>query len=803
MFRNYLKQAYRNLFKNKFQTLTNIIGLGFGFAIVILIFLYISHETSYNKSFENSERIYRLAYRYVEANGNVGYAGFLPDNLPEIFHNDIPQIEYLSPFRHTRAMIGHDNKKYYLNLGFGEQEFFNIFSMKFIAGTPGGAMDDPNDLVITKSTADKIFGTNGQNYDKLIGKALELPRKMDNLYNITGVIEDLPDNSTFKFDLMASWKTASSYPRSNNSFGANIVYIQLFDESQKALVEEVANSLIDKNWGEQIEGAVKFGILQDSEDNFRFHLENLERTYLHYTETSVGGYARYGNLKSIYIMASIGILILIIACINYIMLNIGQSINRMKSLGMMNIIGAQKSQISKLFITESAIVTLFALFIGIVLAEQLLPLFNRLAQKNLEFTIYQDWQNIIYLITIVLIIVLVTSSWVTFSLYRNKHPLYFVRGELKLIRKSGSARAFVMLQYIITITLMIAGLMIVKQLNYLREKPVGFNDENVVVILVDFEYNSIQLLKEKFLQHPDVLNVTSGDRNFTSGSSSQGLKNERGELVDTRMLRIDERYVNTLDLTILEGRNFIEGNQSDWKDGIIVNETFVDQFGIKDPVGHIIMNNQDTMRIVGVVKNFHFDSMKENIDPLILHLFPWNSIWYVFVKISPDDMSETLARLQKDWNEIAPEYTFEYTFLEDMLDEQYNDEERWSKITMIAAFIAIFLSCLGLLGISSLMVSKRVKEIGIRKVNGAKIADILLLLYTDILKWVGLAFLISIPLGWYAINRWLQNFAYRTDISWWVFIVAGLIAIIISVITISWQSLRASKINPVDCLRYE
>jgi putative ABC transport system permease protein len=345
--------------------------------------------------------------------------------------------------------------------------------------------------------------------------------------------------------------------------------------------------------------------------------------------------------------------------------------------------------------------------------------------------------------------------------------------------------------------------MIVKQLNYLREESVGFNDKNVLVLHVDFEYNKIQLLKDKFKQHPSVLHVTSGDRNFISGSSSSGIKNKEGELIDTRFLRVDQNYLNTLGLELVRGRNFIEGNKSDWNYGIIVNERFVKEYRLKDPVGELIINSGDTMRVVGVVKDFHFDSMKDDIDPLLLHMFPYNNIWYIFARLAPENIQQTLETLNNEWNEIVPEYTFDYEFLNNILDEQYENEERWSKITGIAAFIAIFLSCLGLLGISSLLVSKRVKEIGIRKVNGATTINILLLLYKDILKWVGLAFLIASPLAWYIINKWLQNFAYHTGISWWIFILAGAIAILISVLTISWQSVRASRINPVECLRYE
>jgi len=803
MFKNYLKQAYRNLWKNKFHTFTNIFGLGFGLAICILIFIFIQHELSVNRYHENVDSIFRVAYRYIEGTGDIGYAAFQPDDMVEAFRNDIPQIKCLTPYRRTRAMIGYENKKYLFKLAFAEPEFLDMFTVPFLAGNPEGALDKPQSVLLTRSAADKIFGTDGTGYDQVIGESLVFPQPEPNLYVITGVTEDVPQNSTMDYEVIIPWVNRRTYPRSNNDFGANLIFLQLHDKKQARQVEEIANGLIDTYWGEGIAQAVKFGTLQDSEDNFKFFLQSLEDIYLHSDEVSSGGYEKKGNLKSIYILASIAILILLIACINYIMLTIGQSMNRMRSLGLMNIVGAHKSQITRHFITESFIVTLIALFLGIVFAEQVLPVFNRLAERQLSFSLYEHWQNYFYMAGIVLFIVIVTSTYVTLSLYRVNHPLSFLRGETKLVNRYRFARIFVTAQYLMTIVLMISGIMIIKQLYYFKNQPVGFNDQNVLAILVDFNYNKIQLVKDKFRQNPNVLNVSSGDRNFASGSSSNQIRNRNGELISTRFLRIDANYINTLELEIINGRNFREDNQADWQNGVIVNETFVKSFEMEEPLGDFVVNDEDTVNIVGVVKDFHFDSMKRVVMPVLLHLFPYNSIWYVFVRIAPHNVPETISSLKESWNEIVPEYTFDYQFLGDILDDQYSTEDRWSKITGYAAFVAIFLSCLGLLGISSLLVSRRIKEVGIRKVNGAVISNILLLLYRDILKWVALAFIIACPLGWFIMNKWLQNFAYHTTISWWTFVLAGGGAVAIALITITWQSFRAARINPVECLRYE
>ncbi len=803
MLKNYFKQAYRNLWKNKFHTLTNIIGLGFGLACCILIFLFIQHELSFNTYHENSDQIFRLAYRYIEGTGDIRYAGFVPDELDENFRNDIPQIKYITPWRRTRAMIGYENQKYQLKLGFADPDFLKIFTVPFLAGHPDDAMEKPQSVLISRSTADKIFGTDGKGYDKVIGKSLEFPQREPNLYVVTGVMEELPKNSTMDYDIVVPWINCHTYPRSNNAFGANVVFMLLDDENQYRLVENIANDLLDKYWGENIEQAVKFGSLQDSEDNFLFFLQPYEKVYLHSDDISISGYEKKGNLKSIYILSSIAVLILLIACINYIMLTIGQSMNRMRSLGLMNIVGAHKGQITRHFITESFIVTLIALFLGIVFAEQVLPVFNRFAEREMTFSLYAKWQNYMYMAGIVCFIVLLTSTYVTISLYRVNHPLSFIRGETRLVNKYRFARIFVTIQYLLTIVLMISGIMIIKQLHFFKNQSVGFNEQNVLAILVDFEYSKISLVKDKFRQNPNVLNVSSSDRNFASGSSSNQIRNRNGDLINTRMLRIDENYINTLELEIINGRNFREDNEADWRTGVIVNETFVKAFDLKEPLGEFVANEQDTVNIIGVVKDFHFDSMKRDVMPVVLHLFPYNSIWYVFVRIAPQNIPESIASLKENWNEIVPEYTFDYQFLGDILDEQYTAEERWSKITAWASFVAIFLSCLGLLGISSLLVTRRVKEMGIRKVNGAAMSNILLLLYQDILKWVALAFILACPIAWFIMSKWLQNFSYHTSIAWWTFVLAGGGAVMIALITITWQSFKAARINPVECLRYE
>ncbi len=486
------------------------------------------------------------------------------------------------------------------------------------------------------------------------------------------------------------------------------------------------------------------------------------------------------------------------------MLAVGSSLNRLRDFGLMNVAGARRRQVLAHFISESFLLTLAALLIGILLSKQLLPLFNRLAQENLRFTLFADWKNILFLLLILAITVLSTSLYIGMYLLRKNQPLRFLRKELVSLKRNSMARLFVILQYFITIVLLISSGVILKQLKYMINQDVGFNRENLLVIPVDFSFRKVLTLKDRLLKSSQVEDVTTSDRNFIYGSSSTAEKNEKGEIVEIRFLRIDPDYIPTIGLQLLQGRNFFRDEPIDSNFNVIVNETFVRKYALDDPIGARIelKSFQITVTIIGVVRDFHFDSMHDDIQPLMMIVFPFNSIWNVFVRIG-DDTPAALEQVKEAWNEIVPEYPFDYRFMSDNLVSQYKREDRWSRIIAYAAGIAIFLSCLGLMGISGLLVARRFKEVGIRKVNGAGVSQILLLLNLDILKWVLIAFVLACPAAWFIMDRWLRNFAYRTGISWWIFVLAGLSAILISMLTISVQIYRAATRNPVQVLRYE
>jgi putative ABC transport system permease protein len=507
----------------------------------------------------------------------------------------------------------------------------------------------------------------------------------------------------------------------------------------------------------------------------------------------------------LYMISLIALVILFIACFNYIMLTISHSMERMKEMAVMKILGAQRKNIIRQFWSESFLLVLLAMFLGIVLAEQLLPLFNKIAGKNLNFTLYQDWSSYLFLFVVLMAIVFITSFYITTFLFVHTNPLSILRRETVISHRYGFSRLFILIQYLISVTLLVCTTVITKQLNHLRTLDVGFNRNNLVEIDVDFRKAKVDLLKTRLLENPLIEQVTTSDRTFISGSSSELFKNKKGEFIDTRILRIDKDYVKSLGLKIIDGDNVQDALPGDTILKVLVNETLVKAYRMDEPVGDFIFFDPINryVQIVGVVKDFHYDSMKDPIMPLIMETFPYNSIWAMFVRINPENRTAALDHIRKSWEAVLPEFPYDYTFMDDLLNGQYVNEERWAKITGISALLAILLTALGLLGLTGLLVSKRTKEIGIRKVNGARVWQILVLINADFMRWVLAAIVMAIPVGWYIMTRWLRNFENRTDLSWWYFAFAGLAAILIAAATVSWRSWRYARKNPVETLKYE
>ena len=773
-------------------------------ALVIIIYLYTTGELSYNNFQKNRDRIYRM-YAGVDVLGEDRYySPYQSAEMADALKESIPGIERTCLLKSSPVFLGLEDELFHEKVGFVDSTFFDLFTYEFLAGDRSTPLDHPKSVVLTESVARKIFKDSLLILNDIIGETLGFPEDPPhNQYTITAVIADPPRNTSFMWTVLVPYSNARVYPRSNDYVGDSYLYVMLDENNNADQLESTAQILVEKFMTETLQIMAELGYISPEEHHFQYYFMPVSDLYMHSRDFQ-GSYERVGNMNAIYILCSIAILILLIACFNYVMISIGTALNRIGDFGLMNVAGARRWQIMAQFVVESFLLTLISMLLGIILAEQLLPLFNKLANEELRFTLYGSGFNFLFLLGIMLFIVLSTSAYIGIYLLRRSSPIRFLRKEMLSVRRNGVARVSVVLQFFIAIVLLISGGIILKQLNYMTKREVGFDRQDMVVIHVDFDLSRIETLKELILESPHVKGVTMSDRSFVSGSSSQSIRNKEGEGTEIRFLRVDHDYIGTLSLELLEGRNFLEGEKVDSIPNVLANETLVSALGLEDPIGErvVLGSSEMTVNIIGIVRDFHYDSMRDEIKPLLLHNFPYNSIWYLFVK-ADGDMAAVLEHCEKAWMEVVPEFNWEYTFMDENLEMQYKDEDRWSRIIAYASVIAILLSCLGLMGISGLLVARRFKEVGIRKANGATVGEVIVLLNRDLLKWVLVAYVLACPTAWFIAKRWLQDFAYQTSISWWIFALAGVAALLISVFTITFQIYRVARQNPVNALRYE
>jgi len=807
MIRSYFRYAFRNLVKQRGRTLINLFGLSFSIAIVIVIYLYVSREASYNSFHENRDRIYQMFSSVYAGDNELHYSPYQSAEMAEGLLESIPGVEATCRYKSTAAFIGPGTEVFREQVGFTDSTFFEMFTYEVLAGDRENPLREQKSMVLTESVARKMFRDTTDVLADMIGLSVKTPEEPPaNLYTVTAILADPPDNSSFDWTVLIPYGNSDVYPRSNDFGGDTHTYVMLDEGNDREQLGRTAQELVEPFYGEALQQYIHMGLIREGEHQFTFHFIPFADTYLQTDFLDYSSYTDRGNRNALYILSSIAALILLIACFNYIMISIGTAMNRIGDFGMMQVAGGQRWQILAQFVVESFLLTFISLFLGIVLAEQLVPLFNMLAGEDLKFRLYERGIHFLFLSGILTFIVLVTSAYVGSYLLRRSKPITLIRREMLSIRRNSVARLSVVVQFIIAIGLMISGGIIMKQLNYLVSRDVGFDRDNTLVIHVDFEEQRIRTLKEQFLQSPHVESVTLSDRNFSSGSSSRTLLTGSGEVIDVRFLRVDPDYVKTLGLELLSGRDFNDQEpDSDSVLNVIANETAVRMLDLEEPVGERVVfgEGEVAVDIIGVIRDFHFDSMHEGIDPLLLSTAQINSIWYMFVKAKPGRIPEVIEVCEKAWQQVVPEFDWKYRFLNDILEGQYKSEDRWSRVIVIAALIAILLSCLGLMGISGILVARRYKEVGIRKSFGATVPRVLLLLNRDMLRWILLAYVIACPVSWLIMNRWLQDFAYRTSMSWWIFVLAGLAAVVISVLTTTTQITRTARRNPVEALRYE
>ncbi len=802
MFPNFLKIAVRNLWKRKMISGINLSGLGIAMGIGLLLFLTALHEFSYDRFHAGGERIYRVYYESFPATGVQRQAN-LQVPLQPVLKDEIPELEGVTRWQTAGAAIYYKGKTFNESIRYVDPDFFRIFSFPVLKGSPADLLRDPNQAVLVKKAADRIFAG-----EDPMGKTLTLMQNGMQLdLTVAGILENEPDNSSLEPGILIRFEQSPQFERSKDSWDnfSHDVYIRTAPHSAQADVEKKLRSITEKYMADQIELVKNNGGQPNAAGEYvRYGLQPLSD--LHFNTAVKGSAVRKAFPIGLMV---IGIFILSIACFNFVNLTIGASLARAREVGVRKVLGAAKRQIVWQFFGEALLLVGLGLGFGIVLADWLLPRYN--ATFNLDFDLEPG-----HLALASALILLVAGGFgglipaIAFSRFETIKAL---KGLSTVHKRSGMRNGLILLQFTFSILLICCTLIVGRQLNFLRNQPLGYNAEEVISIPLSSKVNTrqtIERLRGELAGNPDVVEVSASYYNLGTGRDGSQLTSkmtftQEGESMFAHWSPVHYGFFEALDIKMLEGRSFSREHPTDTAEAVIINETLARQLGAGPMVGKMLEITEPPRTIIGVVRDFHFKSLQEKIEPFAIVLgtdgdFRFN---YAFVRVKNQNPAETLVMLENTWKTVAPGIAFNASFLDENTNRQYQGERVMARIFMIASGIAIFLSCLGLFGVVMQVVGARIKEIGVRKVLGASIGQINGLIARNFLLLVGGAMFIASPLAWLAMEQYLQIYAYRTDIPIWIFLAGGGLAGMIALVTISIQTIRAGLANPVEALRSE
>jgi putative ABC transport system permease protein len=803
MLRNYFITAIRSIIRNKIQSFIQVLSLAIGITAVILIGLYAKNEFSYDRFNEKSDRIYRLEY---------GQAG-LPSAIGHQIKQEIPEVENVvrllnwegrGSSLYLRYIPANDSTNAEMvkieNYFYCDSTIFDVFTFNLIQGDPKSALRDPNTCVLSESTARRIFGDRDPVGETLGGMT------------VTGIIEDVK-NSHIEINMLlsiVSLKYAGRYSRGDpgylNYYGADFSYMTYL-----LLPEEINPSYIVRRVNDFFSEKIRTGSSEYFNENIFFSLRALKDIYFSTNQKVEKNYCKHGNIKLLRVLLTVAIIILILAVINYINLTTARASLRAKEVGIRKVSGSSKTSLINQFLIEAILVTIFSLLVALTLVQLLMPGFNELASTDLDLVfINKQGTWVIFLISGVSLGLI---SGIYPAVYLTGYqPVAFLSG--KQVKGAGSVifrRVLFTFQFTISITLIIGVFVIFRQLNYMKSADLGFNKELIINVQGNWGYNfsTRQLFRQKLLENPNIKGVAFSDAIMGGELYRDPIPVEiDGVKKHCDGLPIDPGFIDVMEIELLDGRNLSWDRAGDYAADLedlsataLINETGVREFGLEAPVGFVANWGNYKYEIIGVVRDFNFKSQHEKIRSCLYYWF--NSLPKANIKIAPTNIPATLKYIKKEFQILFPDAVFDYSFLEETYNQQYFRDEKTVRIISNFAIVAILISCLGLFGLSSFMAARRTKEIGIRKAMGASNQSVFLMLSREFIKWVVLSIMIACPVAWFIMNKWLQSFAYRTNISWWIFALAILIAFAIAFVTVTWQSLKTARTNPLEALRYE
>jgi putative ABC transport system permease protein len=809
MLKNYITIALRNITRQKVYSFINVSGLAIGIAACILILLFVKDELSFDQYHEKSERIYRVSREWMNKDGETSlHLGHVAPPFGPLLENDFSgMIEYAVRFQSGYSPLVKANGKDIQEerFFFGDQNIFKVFSWKVLDGDPETALLEPNAVVLTKTTAEKYFGS-----ENVVGKQITYNNfGLSIEMKVTGVMEDVPLNSHFKFDFLGSFKTIENVFGADNlarSWGSNnyATYLLLGEGTAPEQLTAEFPGFLNNHMGPLDDG-------RNRSDVNRLHLWPLASIHLYsHLDSEV---EPNGDIAYVYIYSIVALFILVIACINFMNLSTARSAKRAQEVGLRKVLGAVKGLLMRQFILESVIFSIISLLFAVLFVLMILPFFNDFVQKDLSLNVMENPFVALLLVGITLLVGLVAGSYPAFYL-ASFQPATILKGSHKASGKKISLRSvLVIFQFWISIVLIIGVGIVQDQLEYMRKKDLGFNSDNMLVLPPSNEiYNNFESVKQRLENNPAIEQVTISSR-VPSGRllDSQGGEAEiNGEMVDINVrvadVHVDHEYLEQLEIPLAAGRYFDRSRASDSSLAFIINEATVRALGwdsSEEAIGKKFnYGSRQGGEIIGVVRDFHFESLHQPIVPIVF-LVTQGRFSNVIVKVKKGMEQEALAFLQDQWQFLRPGFPFTSFYIEEQFSNQYGNEDRLHKIVKYFSGLAVLIAALGLFGLASYTAEQRIKEIGIRKVMGASVPQILILLTSSFTRLVLIAFILAIPLAWFGMDAWLSNFAFRGQLQVMSFAIGGVLALLIAWITVISQTLKAAMTNPVDSIRYE
>ena len=804
MFKNNLKIAWRSLLKNKTFTGINILGLSVAFGVAILLSMAGFFDLSYDNFHTNSKDIYKVYSTWQNPKGpQVGVSHSAP--LMPALLEEVPGIERATRHLQHQAVVTYGEKEINMDAIWVDADFFNMFTFPAITGKIQNPLENQSDIVITEDTAKALFGE-----EEAIGKTVQiLINGKDEAFTIGTVVENSPSQSSLKFQIAVRFEKEDGYIESKDEWGARYhdIYVQLAKNIAPDQFDMATRSLVKDNFKERIDNAKRDGAQPDADGLF-YKFELLPLLDEHFA-TFRNGYVEVSRGNS-YLILGVAFLILLIAFVNFVNLSIARSGQRLKEIGMRKTLGAKRKQLFLQFWTESLLIFFFSVTIGLIISALLLDEFKTIFRTDVSFGLILSPMTILFFLLTILVITVIVGGYPAMLLSKIG-TIQSLKGKLEVSGKNRLRDALMILQFGIAILMITGTLVLHSQLDFMRNKDLGFNKEQVLSFPLDGKKNSheaIALLRNELAGNPDILEVSGADNNLGYGkdnsiSSSMFGFEYKNRIINTNYLTVDYDYVKTLDLEMVAGRNFNREFASD-KSGAVINESMAKEFGEKDPLtAYISFNDSLRFPVIGVVKDYHFETLDKPIAPITMIMDSDEDLHYAYVKVAPSNLAKSYDDIKNTWAQISPNSIFLGSFLDENIDRTFKKEKRMTTMITSGSILAIALSCIGLFAISLLIVNQRTKEIGVRKVIGASVTNIAFLLTKDFLKLVVISFLIASPIAWWFIKEWLKNYPFKIDLSPLFFIGSGLLATIIALCTVGFRTIKAARQNPVKSLRTE